>query len=143
MNTLPIEVLLVEDSPDDVALTKEAMEEGKIKVNLHVVGDGVEAMKFVRKIDAYKNAPTPDVVLLDLNLPRKNGSEVLAEMKMDDKLKHIPVIILTTSSRDEDILDSYNHHANCYVTKPVDFDSFTEIVKTIEDFWFTIVRLPK
>jgi len=143
MNLKPVEILLVEDSPEDVDLTKEALEEGKLKVSLNVVTDGVEALKFLRKLRNYKDKPTPDVILLDLNLPKKDGLEVLAEIKMDEELKHIPVIVLTIFKAEEDILKSYKHHANCYVTKPVYFDSFTEIVKSIEDFWFTIVKLPK
>ena len=143
MNSKPVEILLVEDSPEDIDLTKEALEEGKLKVSLNNVMDGIEALKFFRKLKNYKDKPTPDVILLDLNLPKKDGLEVLTEIKMDEELKHIPVIVLTTSKAEEDILKSYQHHASCYVTKPVNFNSFTEIVKGIEDFWFTIVKLPK
>ncbi|GAN33598.1 MAG: response regulator [Candidatus Brocadia sp. AMX2] len=137
-----IEILLVEDSPGDVRLTREALKEAKMRNNLHVVGDGVEAMSFLRKKDKYANAPRPDLILLDLNLPKKDGREVLAEIKSDEDLKNIPVVVLTISKSEEDILRSYNLHANCYVTKPIDFDQFTTVVKAIENFWFTIVKLP-
>lgn len=115
-----IEILLVEDSPGDVRLTREALKEAKMRNNLHVVGDGVEAMSFLRKKDKYANAPRPDLILLDLNLPKKDGREVLAEIKSDEDLKNIPVVVLTISKSEEDILRSYNLHANCYVTKPID-----------------------
>lgn len=137
-----IEILLVEDSPGDVRLTREALKEAKMRNNLHVVGDGVEAMSFLRKKDKYANAPRPDLILLDLNLPKKDGREVLAEIKSDEDLKNIPVVVLTISKSEEDILRSYNLHANCYVTKPIDFDQFTTVVKAFENFWFTIVKLP-
>lgn len=139
----PIEILLVEDSPEDIELTTEAMEANKMRTNLNVVTDGINALKFLRKINGYEAVPTPDLIMLDLNLPRKDGREVLAEIKMDKDLKHIPVVVLTTSNAESDILACYSHYANCYVTKPVDFDSFLEIAKIIEDFWFTIVKLPK
>lgn len=138
----PIEILLVEDSPGDVRLTKEGIKESKMKNNLHVVGDGVEAMAFLRKKGKYANMPRPDLILLDLNLPKKDGREVLAEIKSDEDLKHIPVVVLTISKAEEDILRAYGLHANCYIVKPIDFDQFIKVVKSIEDFWFTIVKLP-
>lgn len=138
----PIEVLLVEDSPGDVRLTKEALKEGKVLNNLHVVMDGVEATAFLRRQGEYANAVRPDLILLDLNLPMKNGQEVLADIKGDPDLKRIPVVILTVSKAEEDILNTYNHHANCYITKPVDLSQFLEVVKSIEDFWLSIVKLP-
>lgn len=137
-----IEILLVEDNPGDVGLVREALNDAKMRNKLHVVPDGVEAMMFLRAEDNYKDAPCPDVVLLDLNLPRKSGREVLAEIKSDPKLRSIPVVILTTSKEDEDICRSYDLHANCYITKPVDFEQFVKVVKSIEDFWFTVVKLP-
>lgn len=146
MNTttgiMPIEVLLVEDNPGDAQLTRIALEDSKISVHLNVVEDGVEAMAFLRKQDKYANVPHPDIVLLDLNLPRKDGREVLAEIKTDVHLKRIPVVVLTTSQSEEDILKAYNLAANCYITKPVDFDQFVRIVQSIENFWFAIVKLP-
>lgn len=146
MNTttgiMPIEVLLVEDNPGDAQLTRIALEDSKISVHLSVVEDGVEAMAFLRKQDKYANVPHPDIVLLDLNLPRKDGREVLAEIKTDVHLKRIPVVVLTTSQAEEDILKAYNLAANCYITKPVDFDQFVRIVQSIENFWFAIVKLP-
>ncbi|MDN3515480.1 MAG: response regulator [Candidatus Brocadia sp.] len=137
-----VEILLVEDSPGDVRLTRESLKEAKIRNNLHVVADGAEAMNFLRKKDKYADTPRPDIILLDLNLPKKDGREVLAEIKADDTLKSIPVVVLTISKAEEDILKSYNLHANCYITKPIDFGQFIAIVKAIEDFWFTIVKLP-
>jgi chemotaxis family two-component system response regulator Rcp1 len=137
-----VEILLVEDNPGDVRLTQEALKEGKVSNNLSVVPDGAEAMAFVRRQGKYANAPHPDLVLLDLNLPKKDGREVLAEMKGDENLKRIPVVVLTTSDSEKDILRSYNLHANCYITKPVDLDKFITVVKSIEDFWLTIVKLP-
>lgn len=139
---MPIEVLLVEDNPGDAQLTRIALEDSKISINLNVVEDGVEAMAFLRKQENYVKAAHPDIVLLDLNLPRKDGREVLAEIKGDEKLKRIPVVILTTSQAEEDILKAYNLCANCYITKPVDFDQFVKIVQSIENFWFAIVKLP-
>ncbi|MBH8554181.1 response regulator [Nostocaceae cyanobacterium CENA357] len=139
---MPIEVLLVEDNPGDAQLTRIALEDSKISVNLNVVEDGVEAMAFLRKQEKYARVPHPDIVLLDLNLPRKDGREVLAEIKTDPTLKRIPVVVLTTSQAEEDILKAYNLAANCYITKPVDFDQFVKIVQSIEDFWFAIVKLP-
>jgi two-component system response regulator len=137
-----IEILLVEDNPGDADLARESLVACKIKNNLHVVNDGEKAMLFLRKEPPYGNVPRPDIVLLDLNLPRKDGREVLAEIKQDDNLKRIPVVILTSSQADEDILKSYNLHANCYITKPLDFSQFTKVVQSIQDFWLTIVKLP-
>lgn len=137
-----IEILLVEDSPGDVRLTQEALNDSKMRNNLSVVKDGVEAMAFLNHEGEYADAPRPDIILLDLNLPRKDGREVLAEIKSSDTLRHIPVVILTTSDDEQDILKSYNLHANCYITKPVDLNRFIQIVKSIEDFWFSIVKLP-
>lgn len=139
---MPIEVLLVEDNPGDVLLTKIALEDSKIRVNLNVVEDGVEAMAFLRKQGKYINMPHPDIILLDFNLPKKDGREVLAEVKTDDNLKRIPVVVLTTSQAEEDILKAYNLAANCYISKPVDFDQFVKIIQSIENFWFTVVKLP-
>jgi CheY-like chemotaxis protein len=138
-----VEILLVEDNPGDVRLTREAMKEGKMRNNLSVAEDGVEAMAFLRREGKYADAPRPDVVLLDLNLPRKNGRTVLEEIKADPDLRRIPVVILTSSKAEEDILDSYDSHANCYVTKPGDLEQFIEVVKSIEGFWVQIVKLPK
>ncbi|MFW5895191.1 MAG: response regulator [archaeon] len=138
----PVEILLVEDNPGDVRLTVEALKESKILNNLHVVNDGVEAMKFLRKEKGYEDMPEPDLILLDLNLPKKDGREVLAEIKDDEILKKLPVVILTTSSAEKDILNTYNLHANCFITKPVDMNQFTKVVKSIGDFWFSIVKLP-
>ena len=143
MNGRPVEILLVEDNPGDVRLTVEALREGKVRNNLNVASDGVEALAYLRREGKHAKAARPDLILLDLNLPRKDGRQVLAEIKADDALKTIPVVILTTSKADEDILRSYNLHANCYVTKPVDLDQFITVVKSIEDFWLTIVALPK
>ena len=138
----PVQMLLVEDNLGDIRLTKETLRDAKVMVNLHVVGDGVEAMAFLRKESKHANAPRPDLVLLDLNLPKKDGREVLAEMKQDPDLRRIPVVILTISNGQEDILKSYNLHANAYVTKPLNLEQFAKIVKAIEDFWFTVVKLP-
>jgi CheY-like chemotaxis protein len=138
----PIEVLLVEDNPGDVQLTRIALEDSKISVNLNVVPDGVEAMAFLRKQGQYTNTPSPDIILLDLNLPKKDGREVLAEIKADSILRRIPVVVLTTSGSEDDVLRAYNLCANCYITKPVDFDQFVKIVHSIESFWFTVVKLP-
>lgn len=138
----PVEILLVEDNPGDVRLTKEALKENKLRNRLSVVEDGVEAVAFLHQVDKYAHAPRPDLILLDLNLPRKDGREVLAEIKEDPNLKCIPVIILTTSKAEEDIIKSYNLHANCYITKPVELEQFITVVKSIEDFWLTIVKLP-
>jgi CheY-like chemotaxis protein len=138
----PIQILLVEDSPSDVDLTREALDEAKVRNDLHVVADGVHALAFLRREDGFVDAPTPDLILLDLNLPKKDGRQVLTEIKADPVLRRIPVVILTTSQAEEDILRSYDLHANCYVTKPVDLDQFIKVVRSIEDFWLEIVRLP-
>ena len=138
----PIEILLVEDSATDVMLAEEALEEAKMRNNLHVVKDGVEAMAFLRKQGKYSNVPRPDLMLLDLNMPRKDGREVLAEVKADVELKSIPVVVLTTSKAQEDVMKAYGLHANCYISKPVDFEQFTNVVRAIDQFWFTVVTLP-
>jgi CheY-like chemotaxis protein len=143
MNTgLPIEILLVEDNPGDIRLTQEALKEGKVRNNLNVAQDGVEALAFLNREGRYANASRPDVILLDLNLPKKDGREVLAAIKDDPDLRRIPVVILTTSQAEKDILQTYNLHANCYITKPVELDEFLEVVKAIDEFWLTIVKLP-
>jgi len=138
----PIEILLVEDNPGDVRLTKEALKEGKVYSNLHTVKDGVEAMEFLRRGGKHQGAPRPDIILLDLNLPKKDGREVLQDIKNDAELKRIPVVVLTTSKAEEDVLRTYNLHANCYVTKPVDLEKFIVVVKSIDAFWLTVVTLP-
>ena len=138
----PIEILMADDNPGDVRLAMEALKGAKVKNNVHIVHDGVDAMNFLFKKEKYKDVPTPDIILLDLNMPKKDGREVLKEVKDDKNLKRIPIVILTVSQADEDILKSYDLHANCFITKPVDFDQFINIVKTIEHFWFTIVKLP-
>ena len=138
----PIEILLVEDNAADVRLTEEALKEGKVRNNLHVARDGMEALEFLRRQGKYAKATRPDLILLDLNLPRRDGREVLAEIKDDPSLKMIPVVVLTTSSAEADILRSYKLHANCYITKPVDLEQFVSVVKSIDDFWLTVVRLP-
>lgn len=138
----PIDILLVEDNPGDVRLAREAFRESKVRNALFVIEDGVEAMAFLRREGKYAQAPRPDLILLDLNLPRKDGREVLAEIKADSDLKRIPVVMLTISKAEEDILRAYNLHVNCYITKPIDLERFMEVVKSIEDFWLTIVRLP-
>jgi two-component system, chemotaxis family, response regulator Rcp1 len=138
----PIEILLVEDSATDVLLAEEALHEAKMRNNLYVVKDGVEAMAFLRKEGKYADVPRPDLVLLDLNMPRKDGREVLAEVKADDHLKNIPIVVLTTSHAQEDVLKAYGLHANCYISKPVDFEQFTNVVRAIDQFWFTVVTLP-
>jgi two-component system, chemotaxis family, response regulator Rcp1 len=137
-----VEILLVEDNPGDVRLTQEALKEGKVRNNLSLVSDGVEALAFLRREGQYADAPRPDVILLDLNLPRKDGREVLADIKQDPALRRIPVVILTTSQAEHDILRTYNLHANCYITKPVDLEQFITVVKSIESFWLTVVKLP-
>jgi CheY-like chemotaxis protein len=139
----PIQILLVEDNPGDARLTQEALKEGKVRNDLIVVSDGVEAMAYLRQASPYNNVARPDLILLDLNLPRKDGREVLAEIKADERLKTIPVVVLTTSRSEQDILKSYGLHANCYVTKPVDLDEFMTVIRTIEDFWLTVVSLPR
>jgi len=140
--TAPIEILLVEDNLGDVRLTMEALKDGKILNNLNVVMDGAEAMEFLRREGKYADAPRPGLILLDLNLPKKDGREVLAEIKGDPNLKCIPVVILTSSAAEQDIVKSYRLHANCYVTKPVDLDQFIDVVQSIENFWLTVVNLP-
>lgn len=142
MNVEAVKILLVEDSPGDVRLTKEALKDSKLYNNLNVVPDGVEAIAFLRRQGNYANAPRPDLILLDLNLPRMDGRQVLQEIKSDDNLKRIPVVVLTTSASETDIFITYNLHANCYITKPVDFSQFMSVVKSIENFWFSIVKLP-
>ncbi len=138
-----VEILLVEDNPGDVRLTREAMKEGKIRNNLSVASDGVEAMAFLRREGKYADAPRPDVVMLDLNLPKKDGRSVLKEIKEDPNLRRIPVVILTSSKADEDVLNSYDLHANCFVTKPGDLEQFIDVVRSVEGFWLQIVKLPK
>jgi chemotaxis family two-component system response regulator Rcp1 len=141
-DSVSVEILLVEDSAGDVRLTREALREAKIKNTLSVVSDGVEAMAYLRREGPYRSVARPDLVLLDLNLPRKSGREVLAEIKTDPLLRTIPVVILTTSADEHDIARSYEHHANCYITKPVDLDQFLTVINSIEDFWLSIVKLP-
>jgi len=138
----PIELLLVEDSPADVRLTQEALKEEKLHNNLSVVNDGVEAMAYLRREGKYANAARPDLILLDLNLPKKDGREVLKEIKSDERLKSIPIVVLTISKAEEDVIKSYNLHANCYITKPIDLNQFSKVVKSIQEFWLTIVKLP-
>ncbi len=138
----PIEILLVEDNPGDARLTVEALKEAKVRNQLHVVDDGVKAMAFLRRQAAYSTVPRPDLILLDLNLPKKDGREVLEELKHDVDLKRIPVVILTTSEAEQDILNAYELHANCYITKPVDLDQFLKVVRAIDEFWLTVVTLP-
>lgn len=138
----PVEILLVEDNPGDVRLTQELLKDGKIANNLSVVGDGVEAIAFLRRQDNFAQAPRPDLILLDLNLPRKDGREVLAEIKFNEEWRRIPVIVLTTSQAEEDILKAYDFHANCYISKPIDLEQFIRVVRSIEAFWLTIVKLP-
>ncbi|MCX6027392.1 MAG: response regulator [Chloroflexi bacterium] len=142
MEGKPIDILMVEDNDGDARLAREAMRDSKIKNTMHHVRDGEEAMAFLHKEGKYTDAPRPDLVLLDLNLPRKNGQEVLAEMKADMDLKRIPVVILTVSSDEADVRKTYDAHANCYVTKPLDLNQFMKVVRSIEDFWLTIVKLP-
>jgi CheY-like chemotaxis protein len=142
MNVRTIEILLVDDNPGDVRLTQEAFSEGKVCNCMSVAADGVQALAFLRREGEYADAPRPDLVLLDLNLPKKDGREVLAEIKSDDNLKRIPVVILTTSEAEQDILSSYELHANCYITKPVNLDQFFRVVQYVEDFWLGIVSLP-
>ena len=137
-----INILLIEDNPGDVRLTQEAFKEGRIPINLDVTMDGVEAVKFLRKEDNYADAKTPDLILLDLNLPKRDGREVLEVIKTDDVLKRIPVVVLTTSNAEQDIIKSYNLHVNSYVNKPVDFDRFFDIIQKIEDFWLSTAILP-
>lgn len=136
------EILMVEDSPADVLMTREAFEQARLVNTLHVVEDGVQAMQFLRREAEFASSPRPDLILLDLNLPRKNGREVLAEIKADPELRSIPVVILTTSQAEQDILEAYNLHANCYIVKPVGFDNFAKAVQSIQRFWFSLVTLP-
>ena len=138
----PIEILLVEDSPSDAEFTVEALKEAKMRNHLSIAEDGVQAMEFLRRQGRYANAPRPDLIMLDLNLPRKDGREVLAELKADADLKMIPVVVLTTSRAEEDVLRAYQLHANCYITKPVDFQQFLSVVRAIESFWLFVVTLP-
>ena len=138
----PIRILLVEDNPGDVRLTREAFKEGKVLNELRVAKDGVEAMAFLRREGEYADAPRPDLILLDLNLPKKDGREVLAEIKADEDLKRIPVVILTTSKDEGDVLKTYDLHANCFITKPVDLQRFIDVVRSVEEFWLPVVKLP-
>ena len=137
-----VEILLIEDNPGDVRLTVEALKESKIINNLNVVDDGIEALSYLQKEGIYKDKPRPDLIILDLNLPKKDGREVLGEIKSEDSLKQIPIVILTTSEAEEDIIKSYELHANCYITKPVNMEQFIKVVKSVGDFWFSIVMLP-
>jgi CheY-like chemotaxis protein len=138
----PVEILLVEDSPSDTELTVEALKEARIRNHLSIAEDGVEALEFLRRQGKYQEAPRPDLIMLDLNLPRKDGREVLAEIKADENLKMIPVVVMTTSRAEQDVLQAYQHHANCYITKPVDFEKFLNVVHSIESFWLMVVTLP-
>jgi two-component system response regulator len=138
----PTDILVVEDNPGDARLIKEVLNGNKIYCRLHIVKDGVEAMDFLYKKEEFKGSPRPDLIFLDLNLPRKDGREVLAEIKTDDNLKQIPVVVMTTSQAEEDIFKSYSLHANCYVTKPLDLDQFVKVIKSLEEFWFSLVKLP-
>jgi chemotaxis family two-component system response regulator Rcp1 len=142
IRTKVIDILLVEDNLGDVRLTREALKEGKVLNTLYVVGDGIEALEFLKHKGQYVMAPYPDIILLDLNLPRMDGRELLANIKTDPNLRRIPVVILTTSKAEEDILMTYDLHANCFITKPVDMDKFITVIKSVEEFWFTIVKLP-
>jgi chemotaxis family two-component system response regulator Rcp1 len=138
----PLDILLVEDNPGDARLAAEALKEGKLKNRLHIVHDGVEAISFLKRVNGYTASPRPHMIMLDLNLPRKDGREVLAEIKADDELKRIPVIVLTTSQADQDIAKAYGLHANCYITKPVDLDQFISVIRSVEEFWCSLVTLP-
>jgi CheY-like chemotaxis protein len=138
----PIEILLVEDNAPDVRLTQEALKEGKVRNNLAVVSDGVEALDYLHRRGPFADVTRPDIILLDLNLPRKDGREVLAEIKADPSLRRIPIVVLTTSSAEEDVIKTYDLHVNCYITKPVDMEQFVSVVKAIDSFWFEVVRLP-
>ena len=137
------EILLVEDSPGDVRLTREALKDAKMHINLHVASDGIEAMAFLNREEEYSDVPRPDLILLDLNPPRKDGRQVLEEIKDNPELMTIPVVILTTSASEEDVLRSYRLHANCYISKPVDLDGFLKVIKSIDNFWLSIVKLPR
>ena len=143
MYVSPIKILLVEDSPGDVRLTREVLKDAKVLNELSVVGDGVEAMSFLRRQGEYAGTARPDLILLDLNLPRKDGREVLAEIKADEQLRRIPVVVLTTSDAEHDILRTYDNHANCFITKPIDWDQFAAMVKMVEGFWLSLVKLPQ
>jgi CheY-like chemotaxis protein len=138
----PIQILLAEDNPDDIELTVEALKDSRVRNRLIVVKDGEEAISYLQGKGKYQHAVRPDLILLDLNMPKKNGRDVLREIKNDPKLKRIPVVILTTSQAEDDIAHTYDLHANCYITKPVDFNQFLKVVKSIEDFWLTVVKLP-
>ena len=138
----PVEILMVDDNPGDIDLAREALEEGKVSNTLHIARDGVEALAFLRKQGQYADAPRPDLILLDLNMPRMSGQETLAEIKKDASLMRIPVVILTTSQAERDITESYNLHANCYIIKPVDFGQFMRVVQAIDNFWLSVVKLP-
>ncbi len=138
----PVEILLVEDSPSDTELTMEALKEAKVRNHLTIVEDGVQALEFLRRQGMYGGAPRPDLILLDLNLPRKDGREILAEIKTDDQLKTIPVVVLTTSRAEQDVFECYKYHANCYITKPVNLEQFLNVVRSIESFWLMVVTLP-
>ncbi len=138
-----IDILLVEDNPGDIRLTREVMKETKVNNKLYVVEDGEEAMRYLRKEGKYADAPHPDLILLDLNLPKKDGREVLSEIKSDEGLRRMPVVVLTTSKAEEDVFRTYDLHANCYITKPVDWEQFMHVIQSVEDFWLTIVRLPE
>jgi CheY-like chemotaxis protein len=137
-----IDILIVEDNPGDARLIKEVLNDNKVYNSLYIVNDGVEALNFLHNQGEYQNAPRPDIIILDLNLPKRDGREVLAEIKADEELRHIPVVIMTISQAEEDILKTYKLHANCYITKPIDLNEFIRVVKSIEDFWFSIVKLP-
>ncbi len=139
---MPFDILLVEDNPGDVLLTQEAFREGDYSPRLSVVEDGEEALRFLKKLGSFRNAPRPDLILLDLNLPKKDGRELLAEVKQDPEIHHIPIIVLTTSSAEQDVKRAYNLHANCYLTKPLDMESFLRKIRAVEDFWLSVVRLP-
>ncbi|QPV62681.1 response regulator [Halosimplex litoreum] len=138
----PVEILLAEDNPGDAKLTRKALEQGNVINNLHVVTDGVEAVEYLRQEGEHAEKPRPDLILLDLNMPRKDGREVLAEIKDDEDLRRIPVVVMTSSEAEEDIVQSYDLHANAYLTKPIDFDGFIDVVQRIEDFWLTVVKMP-
>ncbi len=138
-----IDILLVEDNPADIRLTMEAFHESRREHRIHVVTDGTQAIAYLRHQGIYQNAPTPDLILLDLNLPQKNGREVLAEIKSDDSLRHIPVVVLTTSRTEDDVLETYQLHGNCYITKPADLDEFFQLIQKIQDFWFQVARIPQ
>lgn len=138
----PVVVLMAEDNPDDVELTRAALADAKVRLRLHVVNDGLEALKFLCKEPPYEESPTPNIILLDLNMPRMDGREALKRIKADESFRAIPVVVLTTSAAEEDVLTAYRHNVNCYIRKPVDFEQFVRVVQSIEDFWFTIVELP-